>query len=82
MAGGYPRGLHLMDYSRLTKPTEMGLRSVPLTGLSRMPSELRESVIAALQRPPLDEFITLSTYVPPRGKEVPIASIHVRTVAA
>ena len=75
-----PIGLTLLDYSILAQPTELGLRSFPLTGLDELTPELRELVIDLLLTPPLREFLWLSAYTPTGAEVIPITSLQPATL--
>ena len=69
-------GLSIFNYSIIAQRTETGLRSFPLTGLAQLSEELRETVLAILQRSPLSEILTVSTYTPSWNESIPIASVR------
>lgn len=71
-------GLTFLEYSILTKKTELGPRSFPLTGLARLTSEVRNLILSILQRPPVSEFLSLSAYTPSRARTIPAATIRLR----
>jgi uncharacterized protein YuzE len=73
-------GLTLLDYSILAQPTEVGLRSFPLTGLAELAPELRELVIALLLSPPIREILSLSAYTPTGAEVIPITSLRPATL--
>jgi hypothetical protein len=69
-------GLSIFDYSYLAQETETGMRSLPLTGLAALSEELRVMVIDILLRPPVKDFLTVSTYTPSLAESMPIASLQ------
>jgi uncharacterized protein YuzE len=69
-------GLSIFDYSYLAQKTETGVRSLPLTGLAALSEELRMMVIEILLRPPVKDFLTVSTYTPSLAESMPIASLQ------
>ena len=69
-------GITLLDYSLLAQNTDFGPRSFPLTGLTQLSEDLRRVVIQILQKPPVREILTLSTYTPSYSEEIPITSLH------
>jgi uncharacterized protein YuzE len=75
-------GLTFFEYSLLAQKTEIGPRSVPLTGLAQLSNELREIVLDILLRPPVSDILTLSTYTPSFVETVPITSLQPVPVAA
>lgn len=68
-------GLTIFDYSILAQPTEVGMRSVPLTGLDVLSDDLRDLALELLLRPPLKEILALSLYTPFLARSVPIATV-------
>ncbi len=68
-------GLTFLEYSLLAQKTELGPRSFPLTGLTQLSDELRAVVLDILLRPPLTEWLALSTYTPSLADSVPIPSL-------
>ncbi len=75
-------GLTLFNYSILAQTTEMGWRSFPLTGLLDLSAELQAIVLETLQRPPLQNLVTLSAYTPSFAETMPIMSVQpISTVA-
>ena len=65
-------GLTIFEYSLLARKTEMGPRSVPLSGLSDVSDELREIVYQVLLSPPVSQFLSLSAYTPSIAETIPI----------
>ncbi len=63
-AAGEAVGLSIFDFPVLAQPTEMGPRSVPLTGLADLNPELREMALSILQRSPVSDHLKLSAYTP------------------
>lgn len=72
-------GLTIFNYSFLAQPTEAGLRSLPLTGLSVLSEEMRELALKILLCSPLKEVLAVSVYTPSMAESVPIASVTVDT---
>jgi uncharacterized protein YuzE len=52
--------LSLLDFSELIRPTPLGLRSFPLTGLADLPQVERERVAQALTTPPVNHWLDVS----------------------
>lgn len=75
-------GLTIFDYSILTQRTEVGLRSVPLTGLADLNDEARHMILAILQKEPVSKFLRLSAYTPSLTELIPISSIEPISVPA
>ncbi len=75
-------GLTIFDYSLLTQRTEVGLRSVPLTGLLELSDEARQMVLTILQQEPVNQFLRLSAYTPSLTELIPITSIEPMPVVA
>lgn len=69
-------GLTLFDYSLLAQSTDFGPRSFPLTGLADLPHELQRLVVEIISRPPVSDFLSLSSYTPTFQETVPITSLH------
>lgn len=61
---GVAVGLTIFNFSVLAQPTEMGPRSVPLTGLAELGPEMREMALSILQRSPVSDHLKLSAYAP------------------
>lgn len=72
----YAVSLAIFNYSILAQKTEVGLRSLPLTGLQRLSDALRESVIEILLKKPLSDILAVSTYTPSLSENVLIATIQ------
>lgn len=75
-------GLTIFEYSLLAQPTEVGPRSVPLSGLTQLSVELRELVLEVAQHPPVSDFLALSAYTPSVAETVPIMSVRPLPTAA
>ena len=75
-------GLTIFEYSLLAQPTEVGPRSVPLSGLAQLSAELRELVLEIAQRPPVSDFLVLSAYTPSATETVPITIVRPLSTAA
>lgn len=75
-------GLTFLEYSLLAQPTEIGPRSFPLTGLAQLSEELRKLVLEILTRPPISDWLHLSTYTPSAAESIPITSITPLPAAA
>ena len=75
-------GVTLFEYSVLAQKTEVGPRSFPLTGLSRLSEELREMVLELLQRPPVKDILSLSAYTPSLIETIPITSLQPQAISA
>lgn len=74
-------GVTIFDYSYLAQPTEMGVRSLPLTGLAELSDELRELALEILQKPPVKEILLISTYSPSITETVPITLLRSEMLA-
>jgi uncharacterized protein YuzE len=69
-------GLSIFEYSILAQPTELGIRSFPLSGLAELSSDLQELVLSILQRPPVSDLLTISAYIPTAVTEpTPITAV-------
>lgn len=69
-------GLTLFDYSVLAQPTEIGFRSLPLKGLEKLPSDMREVVIEILLSSPVKDVLSLSAYMSSMIEIIPITSLQ------
>ena len=65
-------GMTFLEYPLLAQKTDMGPRSFPLTGLSKLSDDLRDIVIDVLQRPPVSDMLLLSSYTPSISESIPI----------
>lgn len=70
-----PLSLSIISFSHMLKPTAYG--EVHLELLSEeWPEEIQDKLWTMLRRPPLNEFLTLSSYTPAHANHVvPITSI-------
>jgi uncharacterized protein YuzE len=75
---GQAVGLTVFNYSVLAQLTEMGPRSVPLTGLADLEPRMREMALSILQRSPVSDHLRLSAYAPSADPRelVPIAVLE------
>lgn len=69
-------GLSIFNYSLLAQPTETGRRSLPLTGLAELSTELRLLVLDVLSRTPVTDILTLSSYTPTLFENTPLVSFR------
>ena len=53
--------LSFLDFAELVRPTSLGPRSFPLTGLADLPLAERELVIRVLTTPPVSVWLDFST---------------------
>jgi uncharacterized protein YuzE len=74
-------GLTVFNYSILAQKTATGIRSVPLAALAELSENLRQLTLEILLRPPVKEFLTISTYTPSHGESIPIATLHIDILA-
>lgn len=75
-------GVTIFSYSFLAQKTEMGLRTLPLTGLDELSEELRELVIDILRKPPVSDILSLAVYTPTANERIPITSLRSAALAA
>lgn len=75
-------GVTIFDDFYLAQPTEMGVRSLPLTGLADLSAESHELALEILCKPPVNEILLLSTYSPSVTETVPIALLQTDMLAA
>ncbi len=69
-------GLTLMDYSVLIQSANFGPRSFPLTGLEMLEADWQEMVMGIITKPPVSQFLQVSTYMPSLMETVPIISVE------
>ena len=74
-------GVTIFDYSYLAQPTEMGVRSLPLTGLAELSDDLRELALEILRKPPVSEILLISTYSPSVTETIPITLLQTEMLA-
>lgn len=68
-------GITFFEYSLLAQKTELGPRSFPLHGLSKLSDELREIVLDILRRSPVSEILSLAAYTPSVMETIPVVLI-------
>lgn len=76
-----PVGITIFDYSYLAQPTDLGVRSLPLTGLAELSDELRELALEILQKPPVNAILLVSTYSPSVTEMIPITQLQTEMLA-
>ena len=69
-------GITFLNYSILIQKADFGPRSFPLTGLAKLSEETREMVMEILDKSPVKEILTLSTYTPSLSEAIPITLLH------
>lgn len=69
-------GITFLNYSILIQKADFGPRSFPLTGLAKLSEETREMVMGILDKSPVKEILTLSTYTPSLSEAIPITLLH------
>ena len=69
-------GLTLMDFSVLVQMTQLGSRSFPLSGLKDLEPDWQEVVIEIITKPPVNQILRVSSYMPSMAEEVPIISVE------
>ena len=69
-------GLTIFDYSILAQPTDLGVRSLPLTGLADLSEETREIVLEILRTTPVHDILLLSVYTPSAAESIPITHLQ------
>ena len=71
-----PLSLGLISYSALARLTEIGPRGFRLK-LDEMPDDVRQTVLKIITTPPVNRFLKVLTYSPPRAKRpVPITYVE------
>ncbi len=73
---GRAAGLTILDFSILTSPAELGVRSFPLTGLDDLPEELREMVVCIITTPPVNQFLKVTTFYASPADRVPLTYVE------
>jgi len=69
-------GLTMFEYSLLAQKTEIGPRSFPITGLSKLSDELKEIVTDILLSQPVKNILSLSNYTPSITENIPITLLR------
>ncbi|MBL7065856.1 MAG: DUF2283 domain-containing protein [Anaerolineae bacterium] len=70
------------NFSHLTQPDEYGPRAFRLE-VKRWPESLRDVVWHILARPPVSEWLAVSSYRPPRvHRAIPLAAVHPVSIPA
>ena len=76
LAEKYAVGLTLMDFSVLVQITQLGPRSFPLSGLLDLEPEWLETVIEIITKPPVNQILHVSSYMPSMAEAIPIISVE------
>ena len=71
------RSLLFLDFTELIRPTPMGPRSFPLTGLADLPLAERDLVIQVLTTPPVNAWLDISAVQ--ELPDSPFAVTHLQT---
>lgn len=53
--------LSFLDFTELIRPTPLGPRSFPLTGLANLPISERDLVVELITTPPINKWLDIST---------------------
>ena len=69
-------GLTLMDFSVLVQVTQLGPRCFPLSGLKDLEPDWLEAVIEIITRPPVNQILRVSSYMPTMAEVIPITSVE------
>ena len=72
--------LTLLDFTELIRPTSVGLRSFPLTGLDTLPANERDLVIKVLTTPPVSDLLDVSSVLSPPASLLPIMHLERRPI--
>ena len=75
-------GLTFHDFSLLAEETEGEPRDLPLTGMEKLPDELRKVVLDILHRPPVSEILSCPNDTPSSAETVPVTSLQPEILAA
>ena len=74
---GQAVALSFLDFTELIRPTPLGARSFPLTGLADLPLVERDLVVKALTTPPINAWLDVSTVQ--TLPDSPFAVTHLQT---
>ncbi len=69
-------GLTLMDFSVLVQLTNLGPRWFPLSGLSELEPDWKDTVIEIITKPPVNQILRISVYTPSSAETIPIALVE------
>jgi YD repeat-containing protein len=69
-------GLTILDFSVLASPSELGPRSFALTGLERLPDDLREVVARIITAAPVNRFLKVSIFDSFSAHPIPLTYIE------
>ena len=75
-------GVTFFEYSLLAQKTDLGPRSFPLTGLSELSGDLRQTVLNILLTPPVSEILSVSAFTPSVVETIPITLLRPLTLSA
>jgi len=73
---GRAAGLTILDFSILATPMELGVRSFALTGLDDLPEELRDMVARIITRPPVNQFLKVTTFYASPANQIPLTYVE------
>ncbi len=74
---GQAVALSFLDFTELIRPTPLGARSFPLTGLADLPLVERDLVVKALTTPPINAWLDVSAVQ--TLPDSPFAVTHLQT---
>lgn len=69
-------GLTIVDFSVLASPSELGVRSFALTGLSDLPDSLRQTVVHLLTSSPVNYFLKVMTFYASPTQQIPLTYVE------
>jgi hypothetical protein len=72
--------LTLLDFTELIRPTPVGPRSFPLTGLDALPTDERDLVVKVLTTPPVSDLLDVSSVLSPPASPLPIMHLERRPI--
>ena len=72
--------LTLLDFTELIRPTPVGPRSFPLTGLAALPADERDLVVKVLTTPPVRDLLDVSSVLSPLASPLPIMHLERRPI--
>lgn len=74
--------LMIQDFSIFSNPSDFGVRSFPMNRLDEMSPELQRLAMKFAHAPPVSDYLTISTYSPGSGVEIPIVTLNMDRLVA
>lgn len=72
----YAVSLSIFNYSILAQKTEIGFRSLPLSGIEELSEEFRQLVLEIVFKAPVCDIFSVSAYTPSISEYFPIVTMH------